>query len=64
LNVLLTQPTLDYRQVSEMLGMPIGSVGPTRARSLARLERDAELRALRDLPPAVGHDVLSEARAA
>ena len=48
--VLLTQPTLEYREVSELLSMPTGSIGPIRARSLARLARDAQLRALRDSP--------------
>jgi hypothetical protein len=44
--VLLTQPTLEYREVGELLSMPTGSIGPIRARSLARLARDAQLRAL------------------
>lgn len=44
--VLLTQPTLDYRQVSERLSMPVGSIGPSRARALARLARHAQLRAV------------------
>jgi RNA polymerase sigma factor (sigma-70 family) len=44
--VLLTQPTLEYREVAELLSMPTGSIGPIRARSLARLARDAQLRSL------------------
>ena len=44
--VLLTQPTLEYREVAALLSMPTGSIGPIRARSLARLARDAQLRAL------------------
>lgn len=44
--LLAAQPTLDYAQVGVMLQMPLGSIGPTRARGLARLERDAELRSL------------------
>jgi RNA polymerase sigma factor (sigma-70 family) len=47
MTLLLTQPTLDYQQVSNLLTMPIGSIGPIRARSLARLSRHPELRALR-----------------
>jgi RNA polymerase sigma factor (sigma-70 family) len=36
--VLLTEdPPRSYREISELTGMPIGSIGPTRARSLARL---------------------------
>lgn len=46
--VLLTQPTLEYGEISELLCMPIGSIGPIRARSLARLAGDAELCALND----------------
>ena len=42
---LLLGPGLDYRQVSERLGMPVGSIGPTRARALAQLARDPQLRA-------------------
>ena len=48
MTVLLTQPTLEYREVAALLRMPIGSIGPIRARSLARLARDAQLRALSD----------------
>ena len=43
---LLTEPTLDYRQVGERLSMPVGSIGPSRTRALARLARDAQLRAV------------------
>ncbi|MGI9097777.1 MAG: RNA polymerase sigma factor [Solirubrobacteraceae bacterium] len=34
----------DYREISAKLAMPVGSIGPIRARSLARLQRDADLR--------------------
>jgi RNA polymerase sigma factor (sigma-70 family) len=37
LEAVVTSPSPDYRAVSERLGMPIGSIGPTRARCLARL---------------------------
>lgn len=47
--VLVDRPTLDYREVGELLSMPVGSIGPTRARSLARLSRDPQLRELREL---------------
>jgi len=46
LTVLLTQPALDYRQIGEVLSMPVGSIGPTRARALAGLARDPQLQAL------------------
>ncbi|HEV2774806.1 MAG TPA: sigma-70 family RNA polymerase sigma factor [Solirubrobacteraceae bacterium] len=44
--LLAAQPALDYAQVGVMLHMPLGSIGPTRARGLARLQRDAALRSL------------------
>ncbi|MEA2233247.1 MAG: hypothetical protein QOD83_3063 [Solirubrobacteraceae bacterium] len=44
--VLLTQPALDYRGVGELLSMPIGSIGPNRARALVRLAGDPQLGAL------------------
>jgi len=46
--VLLRQPTLGYHEIGELLRMPIGSIGPIRARSLARLARDPQLRAVSD----------------
>jgi RNA polymerase sigma factor (sigma-70 family) len=36
--LLTADPPLSYREISLRLGMPIGSIGPTRARTLARLE--------------------------
>jgi RNA polymerase sigma factor (sigma-70 family) len=55
MTVLLTQPTLGYREIAELLSMPPGSIGPIRARSLARLARDAQLCALSDrAAPALG----------
>jgi DNA-directed RNA polymerase specialized sigma24 family protein len=41
--LLLTNPEWSYEQVGAALGMPIGSIGPTRERSLARLRRDPRL---------------------
>jgi len=40
---MFARPTASYAEISESLDMPIGSIGPTRARSLARLRRDREL---------------------
>lgn len=50
--VLLTQPDLDYRRVGEQLSMPLGSIGPSRARALERLARDPHLRAVSGLAAA------------
>ncbi len=40
---LLGQPALTYEQIASTLGMPIGSIGPTRERAFARLRRDLDL---------------------
>ena len=37
LSLLVASPPVSYEEISEQLGMPIGSIGPTRARILARL---------------------------
>ncbi len=44
LTLIATDTASDYRQISSTLDMPIGSIGPIRARSLARLQRHPELR--------------------
>jgi RNA polymerase sigma factor (sigma-70 family) len=46
MRVLVTQPDLSYEDVGRLLAMPIGSIGPTRARSLDRLRRSTKLQAL------------------
>ncbi|MEO3859102.1 sigma-70 family RNA polymerase sigma factor [Acrocarpospora sp. B8E8] len=46
-----------YTEISARLGIPIGSIGPTRARCLAKLRGDPELAALMDAgTPAPGGD--------
>jgi RNA polymerase sigma factor (sigma-70 family) len=40
---LLSEQAPDYAALAEALGMPIGSIGPIRARCLARLRRDPGL---------------------
>lgn len=47
MTVLLARSTLDYREIGELLSMPVGSIGPIRARSLVRLSRNAQVRELR-----------------
>ena len=37
--LLLAQPTMSYAEVAEAFGMPIGSIGPIRARCLDQLRR-------------------------
>jgi RNA polymerase sigma factor (sigma-70 family) len=41
LRLLSADSPLSYRDISEALGMPIGSIGPTRARALEQLRRIA-----------------------
>jgi RNA polymerase sigma factor (sigma-70 family) len=43
IGAMLADPTQSYAEISASLDTPIGSIGPTRARSLARLSRDPEL---------------------
>jgi RNA polymerase sigma factor (sigma-70 family) len=44
--LLIAEPAIDYKELSRRLAMPVGSIGPIRARSLARLQRHPELRGL------------------
>ncbi|WP_322937561.1 RNA polymerase sigma factor [Nocardioides bizhenqiangii] len=44
--LLLTDPPLGYEEISARLGIPIGSIGPTRARALEQLRRTRALRGL------------------
>jgi RNA polymerase sigma factor (sigma-70 family) len=46
MRVLVSRPELSYEEIGRILDMPIGSIGPTRARALDRLSRSNELRAL------------------
>jgi RNA polymerase sigma factor (sigma-70 family) len=43
LRMLMSDPAPRYEEVAEALGMPIGSIGPTRARCLERLQREVEI---------------------
>ena len=46
LALLFAEPAPSYAEISAALDMPVGSIGPTRARSSARLRRDRDLRRL------------------
>jgi RNA polymerase sigma factor (sigma-70 family) len=46
LEALIAEPDRSYVEVSEGLGMPIGSIGPTRERGLSRLREDERLAAV------------------
>jgi RNA polymerase sigma factor (sigma-70 family) len=43
LRLLVSDPAPSYEQIGAILQMPVGSIGPTRARSLTRLRREAAL---------------------
>lgn len=42
LRMLMADPAPSYDEIHATLGMPIGSIGPTRARALERLRREVE----------------------
>lgn len=42
LRLLALDPAPSYEEIGAALGMPIGSIGPTRGRALARLRKEAE----------------------
>jgi RNA polymerase sigma factor (sigma-70 family) len=44
LTLLLADPPLPYREISRLLGIPVGSIGPTRARALEQLRNSNALR--------------------
>ncbi len=44
LRVLMAEPAPSYVEVSAALGMPVGSIGPTRGRCLQNLRQRAEVR--------------------
>jgi RNA polymerase sigma factor (sigma-70 family) len=46
LTMLVADPPISYRQISDQLGLPVGSIGPTRARCLRRLAETAAMRAI------------------
>jgi RNA polymerase sigma factor (sigma-70 family) len=51
LTLLSREPAPSYEEAAAELGVPLGSVGPTRGRALARLRRHPRLRALRGPEP-------------
>jgi DNA-directed RNA polymerase specialized sigma24 family protein len=48
LSMLMQDPPLSYAEISERLEMPMGGIGPNRARCLDRLRKSPELTALGD----------------
>ncbi len=48
LSMLISEPPPSYAHISATLGIPVGSIGPTRARCLDRLRRSPHLAAFID----------------
>ncbi len=46
LELLLADPPVSYAEISERLDIPVGAIGPTRARALQKLRRSPALAAL------------------
>jgi RNA polymerase sigma factor (sigma-70 family) len=44
MTLIASDTTPNYKQIGARLGMPVGSIGPTRARCMARLQQHSELR--------------------
>jgi RNA polymerase sigma factor (sigma-70 family) len=44
MTLMVIEPAANYARISHALDIPIGSIGPIRQRSLARLQRNVELR--------------------
>jgi RNA polymerase sigma factor (sigma-70 family) len=57
MGLLLQEPALSYDQISAMLKIPKGSIGPTRGRCIARLRGDVDLARAINGWPAPGHDL-------
>lgn len=47
-DLLVADPPIRYEEISVLMHMPIGSIGPTRARCLSKLAGTAPVRALTD----------------
>ena len=46
LELMVVDPPLSYQEISSRLGIPVGSIGPTRARALTRLRTSGPIQAL------------------
>jgi DNA-binding Lrp family transcriptional regulator len=46
LSLLVADPPISYQQISDQLGLPVGSIGPTRARCLRKLAATPAIRSL------------------
>lgn len=48
LELMVVDPPLSYQEISRRLNIPVGSIGPTRARALARLRASGPIQLLLD----------------
>ena len=62
--VLIEDPPVPYAQISAQLGIPVGSIGPTRSRCLDKLRRDPAIAALINAEDASAGGELSSQAAA
>jgi RNA polymerase sigma factor (sigma-70 family) len=46
--LLIEDPPLSYEEISSRMGLPVGSIGPTRARAVARIRAHGAVQALLD----------------
>jgi RNA polymerase sigma factor (sigma-70 family) len=51
LMLLIEDPPPSYAEIHRRTGIPVGSIGPTRARAIARLQRSAPIRAVASTEP-------------
>ena len=64
LSMLFSEPPKSYKEISSALGIPVGAIGPTRARCLTRARRTPAVAALmrhdtRSRSPTGTHDIKS-----
>ena len=57
MRLLMREPAPSYDEVSAELGIPKGSIGPTRGRCVARLRGDQHLASVVHGRPRPGHDL-------
>ena len=56
LELLVADPTVPYDEISRVLDIPVGSIGPTRARALNQLRNTRAVRAWTESAPAGGQE--------
>jgi RNA polymerase sigma factor (sigma-70 family) len=62
LRLRATDPPKSYHEISQLLGMPVGSIGPTLGRCLARLRETTAVRAYLTAGPGAGQGKAGDQR--